>query len=137
MFWWLAVAVADVHRNNAVAVVVQVDSAPRHFHCSQTSHTPAQLVQVELLDQTAAILYLQQLQVPVGVKAEIRLLMVRQVVRVVELVTAAAQIDLVELATRQAHHHHKETGAETTQAAQLMYLINLVAVVELGVKVKT
>jgi hypothetical protein len=50
-------------------------------------------VQVVLLDQMAAIRFLQQLQVPAEVKAAIQRKMVRQVVRVVELVTAAVPID--------------------------------------------
>jgi hypothetical protein len=94
-------------------------------------------VQVVLLDQMAAIRFLQQLQVPVAVKAAIQRKMVRQVVRVVELVTAAVPIDQVELVIRQAHHHHKETGAETTQAVQVMCHIDPAAAVVQVVKAVT
>jgi hypothetical protein len=43
----------------------------------------------------------------------------------------------VELVIRQAHHHHKETGAETTQAVQVMCHIDPAAAVVQVVKAVT
>jgi hypothetical protein len=133
----LQAAAADVHLNSVAAAAVQVVIALQHFHCLQTFHTPAQLEQVGLLHQMAAIPYFQQLPAPVAVKAGIQHRMAAQAVQAVELVTADRLIVLVVQVIHQAHRHHKVSEAETTQVAQVMCRTDPVAAAEQVRKVET